>query len=62
MDQSLNLASLGILLFILLVIFLFCREIICWYFKLNKSVELMEQILVELKKIILRIKNGVLAN
>lgn len=50
MDQSLNLVSLLIMLGFILIIFLFCRELVCWYWKVNKSVQLMEQILAELKK------------
>lgn len=48
--ESLNLASLLVLLGIMFVIFLVGREMMCWYWKVNKSVELLEQILVELKK------------
>lgn len=33
-----------------LVLFLICREIVCWYFKTNKIVMLLEDILFELKK------------
>lgn len=39
----------GIALFVTLVVFLICREIVCWYWKINKSVQLLEQILEELK-------------
>jgi hypothetical protein len=34
---------------IALIIFLFCREIVCWYFKINKTVELLEEIRDPLK-------------
>ena len=27
----------------LIVLFLICRELICWYYKINKIVELMEE-------------------
>ena len=37
-------------LFIAIIIFLTCREIFCWYWKINKSVDLMEKILAELKR------------
>jgi len=30
-------------LIVLIVVFLICRELICWYFKINKRVELMEE-------------------
>jgi hypothetical protein len=41
---------------ILLVFFLVCREFLCWYWKINKSVELLE----EQNKILLRIEKGLL--
>ena len=33
-----------ILLFILIVVFLFCREIVCWYFKINERIKLLTDI------------------
>ncbi len=30
-------------LLIVLVVFLICREVVCWYWKLNKIVELLEE-------------------
>jgi uncharacterized membrane protein YdjX (TVP38/TMEM64 family) len=33
-----------------LVFFIICRELICWYLKTNRSVELLEEILRELQK------------
>ena len=36
---------------ICLAVFAVIREIICWYFKINKRVELQERILVELVKL-----------
>jgi hypothetical protein len=38
-------------LIIIIVIFLICREIICWYWKINQRVLLEENILKELKNI-----------
>ena len=35
---------------ICLAVFAFIREIICWYFKINKRVVLQEKILAELVK------------
>lgn len=35
--------------FALLIVFLVCREIVCWYWKINRSIQLQEQILAELK-------------
>jgi hypothetical protein len=34
-----------------LIIFLACREIVCWYFKINKRVELLEEQNELLKKV-----------
>ena len=41
-------------IFIDALIFLVCREVICWYYKINHIVILLESILKELKKINLR--------
>ena len=38
-------------LLILIVIFLVCREIICWYWKINKAMELLERQNVLLERI-----------
>jgi hypothetical protein len=40
-----------ITLLILAVIFLVCREIVCWYWKINKAVELLERQTVLLERI-----------
>lgn len=32
------------------IIFLLCREIVCWYFKINYGVELLEEIRDLMKK------------
>ncbi len=39
-----------IIVAVCIVIFLICREIICWYWKLNRIVTLLEDIRRELKK------------
>ena len=43
--------SLLITLLILLVIFLICRELVCWYWKINRAVELLERQNVLLERI-----------
>lgn len=35
---------------ITIVVFLVCRELICWYWKINKTTLLLEDILVELRE------------
>jgi hypothetical protein len=42
--------DLCLYLILALAVFLLIREVICWYFKINKRVELQEKILVELVK------------
>jgi hypothetical protein len=44
-----DLVTLITALAIALIIFLFCRELVCWYFKINKTVELLEEIRDSLK-------------
>jgi len=39
-----GLTVLGGILLVLLVLFLFCRELVCWYFKINKMVSILETI------------------
>jgi len=43
--------ALGLIvtLFVFVGIFLVCREIMCWYWKQNKIVELLEEIKEKLK-------------
>ena len=36
-------------LVIVLIIFLVCRELVCWYWKINYATKLLEQILQELR-------------
>ena len=43
--------SFLITLLILLVIFLICRELVCWYWKINRAVELLERQNVLLERI-----------
>lgn len=35
--------TLIIILIVLIIIFFICRELICWYYKINRMVELMEE-------------------
>lgn len=41
---------LGYLVFVIIV-FLVCREVVCWYWKINVNLELQRDILKELKKL-----------
>jgi hypothetical protein len=43
--------SLLVLLLVCILIFLVCREIVCWYWKINKMVSNQEEIIRLLKKI-----------
>ena len=47
MDSAVGLL---IALCIMFLFFLLGREIVCWYFKINKTVELLEEIRDSLKK------------
>lgn len=38
-------------LLLFVAIFLLCREIVCWYWKINKRLEIEQQILDELRKL-----------
>ena len=39
-----SIGTLAIFLVIVLVVFLVCREIVCWYWKINKSIALLTEI------------------
>lgn len=43
--------NLFVFLFVLFVIFIVCRELMCWYWKINKMVSNQEEIIRLLKKI-----------
>jgi hypothetical protein len=45
-----NLEAILVFIMMTLAIILLIRELICWYFKINKRVELQEKMLVELVK------------
>ena len=36
-------------LLVLFLVFIVCREIVCWYWKMNETVKLLKQIRDELK-------------
>lgn len=38
-------------LVVCVAIFMICREIMCWYWKVNKRLEIEQQILEELRKL-----------
>ncbi|MCD8406289.1 hypothetical protein LNI88_11570 [Tenacibaculum dicentrarchi] len=40
-----------------ILIFLLCREIVCWYFKINKRIEILEEQNELLKNIHKELKN-----
>jgi hypothetical protein len=40
-----------IIILVLVIIFFICRELICWYYKINKMVSNQEEIIRLLKKI-----------
>ena len=46
-----NYEAIAVFIMMTLAIILLIREVICWYFKINKRVELQEKILAELVKL-----------
>lgn len=46
-----ELGSVLMVLLILVIIFIVCRELFCWYYKINKMVSNQEEIIRLLKKI-----------
>nr|BFD64948.1 hypothetical protein BdHM001_36290 [Bdellovibrio sp. HM001] len=44
------LVGLAIFVAIMFVLFLICREIVCWYFKINEHLDLQRAILAELQR------------
>jgi hypothetical protein len=46
-----NLEAIAVFIMMTLAIILLIREVICWYFKINKRVELQEKILAELVRL-----------
>lgn len=50
-DNSSGFGDFLIMLIVAIVIFIFCRELICWYYKINKSISNQEEIIKLLKDI-----------
>lgn len=46
-----EIGSVLIVLLICVIIFIICRELLCWYYKINKMVSNQEEIIRLLKKI-----------
>jgi hypothetical protein len=51
-----DLFSTLILLVIVLVIFIVCREVMCWYWKINQTVIILNEINVKLNEIVNKIE------
>jgi len=43
-DNNAVAAGIGIFILVSILIFLICREIVCWYFKINERVALLKEI------------------
>lgn len=50
-DDSNGFGSFLVMLIIAIVIFILCRELICWYYKINKNISNQEEIIKLLKDI-----------
>lgn len=50
-DNSSGFGDFLIMLIVAIVIFISCREMICWYYKINKSISNQEEIIKLLKDI-----------
>lgn len=50
-DNSSGFGDFLIMLIVAIVIFILCRELICWYYKINKSISNQEEIINLLKDI-----------
>ena len=46
-------------LIIAIIVTIVCREIACWYFKINKTIELLEQMLSELRRTNASLENSI---
>jgi len=43
-NSGTSLGTIAVSLVILLIVFLVCREIVCWYWKINRSIALLTEI------------------
>jgi hypothetical protein len=55
-DAVMDFPSLFMVIAVIVLIFLACREIVCWYFKLNRLVELLEEISVGIKALQVKVR------
>lgn len=50
-DGGFGLMTIVLVIVLIVAVFLLCREIVCWYWKINKSIANQEEIIRLLKKI-----------
>ena len=50
-DSGWGLITILLVVVLIVAVFLLCREIVCWYWKINKSIANQEEIIRLLKKI-----------
>ena len=50
--------ELGIIVIIGIIIIAVSREIICWFWKINRRIEIQEQLLERLKEILVELKRN----
>lgn len=50
MDRN-GLIGFLLILVLCIAVFMICREVMCWYWKVNKRLEIEQQILEELRKL-----------
>lgn len=43
-------STFAVMICVTILIFLVCREMVCWYWKINRTVDVLEQILAQLKR------------
>jgi hypothetical protein len=62
MNSSSSIVSILFILAICVGIFLLCREIMCWYFKINKLIEGQTQTNILLKRILDKLTDNIKTN